>query len=176
MRADEPWGFGRRTTLASLALIAAAVAVLMSALASVASGDRFPTESSGVELNVTSFRWEEQKGSVELKLSPGQTDRLRKCGTDEWEESLLARAPDGIAYCIEPLVRSDPGSMVTAYLKARELTNRGAPFTANELNYLRLAFLAAFADPDSVEAAQYRELQLEVWGELSPAEKQHVNA
>lgn len=182
---------GRRTVLAGLLLAAVAMIVWTS----VASGDESGSTASqlgdlnqldpsvstigqdGYDFDLSTFAWDkpssEDEGAI-LTLRAGQAERLKDCGSNGWDESVLVLAPGRRAYCIAPVDNADPELMAAVRVAAVKLID-GGTWTDAELNYLRLQVLASYAG-DSPDAAQ-------IWGEfkaagdaLTPAEREHVSS
>lgn len=110
-----------------------------------------------------------------LSVSEGQDSRLKKCGSESWEDSILVLAPADRAYCIAPVDTKDPDLMAAVRIAATKLI-KGGEWTDAELNYLRLQVLASFAsDTGSPDAPQLWEEFKEAGDALTPEERRHVS-
>ena len=144
---------------------------------SVGRAQDAPPASGATDFNISTFGWEESasgSGEETLIVSPGQSDRLKDCGSGLWEGSMLVLAPAGTAYCIEPIDRSDPESVAAARIAAMRLID-GGTFSNAELAVLRLQTLLGYAPLESTEARDLRDELDRAWEQLTPAERDHIS-
>jgi hypothetical protein len=169
----------RPLKIAIVALIASLVGIVILASAGAGTSPARSTRDAPSSVantpafNVSQLGWAEATDGDEiLTTEPGQPERLTRCGSDAWESSMLVLAPEGIAYCIEP-VGPDPDVRVAARLLAMELL-KDTTFSDAQVEVLRLQTLLGYAEPESVDAARYRnELQRAV-ELLTPKERVEI--